>query len=188
MMQIVINDTAISVRKGDITTWSGDIIVNASNSGLYGGGGVDGAIHRAGGPQIAEECAVIRQKQGGCLPGEVAITSGGNLPVRFIIHTVGPIWKGGSAGEKTVLARCYRSSLDLASARNANSIAFPNISTGVYNFPKELASRIALDTVTAYVKEHSSSGLPLKAIDFICFESENVEIYEEVLTNYGNSE
>lgn len=98
-MQIIINDVAVSVREGDITSWQGDMIVNASNSGLYGGGGVDGAIHRAAGPRIAEECAVIRQKQGGCLPGEAALTSAGRLPLLGIIHTVGPIWKGGSAGK-----------------------------------------------------------------------------------------
>lgn len=112
------------------------MIVNASNSGLYGGGGVDGAIHRAAGPRVAEECAVIRQKQGGCLPYEAALTSAGRLPLLGIVHTVGPIWKGGGAGEADTLAKCYASSLDLACLKGVRSIAFPNISTGVYNFLK----------------------------------------------------
>lgn len=183
-MQITINDVAISVREGDITSWQGDMIVNASNSGLYGGGGVDGAIHRAAGPRIAEECAVIRQKQGGCLPGEAALTSAGRLPLLGIVHTVGPIWKGGGAGEADTLAKCYASSLDLACLKGARSIAFPNISTGVYNFPKALACEIALHTVIEYVAAQDSRLLPLKEISFICFEKGNAELYEETLKNY----
>lgn len=183
-MQIIMNDVTISARKGDITLWQGDMIVNASNSGLYGGGGVDGAIHRAAGPKVAEECAMIRQKQGGCLPGEAAITSAGKLPLRGIIHTVGPIWKGGSAGEAATLAKCYISSLDLACSRGAQSIAFPNISTGVYNFPKELACLTALRTVMEYVQSHDALTMPLKNICFICFEQDNADVYEETLQSY----
>ncbi|XMB29062.1 macro domain-containing protein [Paenibacillus sp. BR2-3] len=178
----------ISVSEGDITKWHGDIIVNASNSGLYGGGGVDGAIHRAGGPQIAEECSVIRQKQGGCLPGEAALTHAGRLPVRYILHTVGPIWKGGAGGEEAILAKCYRSSLDLACSKGAQSITFPNISTGIYNFPKGLACRTALHTVIQYVKEHEPGSLPLTRIDFICFERENAELYEAEIGRYVSAE
>lgn len=183
-MQIIINNVAVSVSEGDITRWEGDMIVNASNSGLYGGGGVDGAIHRAGGPRIAEECAVIRQNQGGCLPGEAAVTSAGRLPFKGIIHTVGPIWKGGSAGEAGTLANCYISSLDLAISRGVQSIAFPNISTGVYNFPKDLACQTALRTVIDYVKAQDPRDCPLKRISFVCFEKDNAELYKETLQNY----
>ncbi|UQZ36376.1 hypothetical protein C2I18_24315 [Paenibacillus sp. PK3_47] len=183
-MQIIINNVAVSVRQGDITHFEGDMIVNASNSGLYGGGGVDGAIHRAGGPRIAEECAEIRRTQGGCLPGEAAVTSAGRLPFKGIIHTVGPIWKGGNAGEAATLANCYISSLDLAGARGVRSIAFPNISTGVYNFPKDLACRTALRTVTEYVNAQDPLVFPLKMISFVCFEHENAELYKETLKSY----
>lgn len=183
-MQIIINDVAVSVSEGDITRWEGDMIVNASNSGLYGGGGVDGAIHRAGGPRIAEECADIRRKQGGCLPGEAAITTAGRLSFKGIIHTVGPIWKGGNAGEAGTLANCYISSLDLAVSRGVRSIAFPNISTGVYNFPKALACRTALGTVIDYVKAQNPRNFPLKQISFVCFEADNAELYKETLKSY----
>ncbi|KUP22262.1 macro domain-containing protein [Paenibacillus sp. DMB5] len=183
-MQVRINHVVISVSTGDITAWKGDIIVNASNSGLYGGGGVDGAIHRAGGPQIAAECAVIRQKQGGVMPGEAAFTTAGRLPNLGIIHTVGPIWKGGGAGEEATLARCYISSLDLACARGARSIAFPNISTGIYNFPKKLACETALSTVVDYVQSTEPDKLPLDTITFICFEPDNARLYEETLKTY----
>jgi O-acetyl-ADP-ribose deacetylase (regulator of RNase III) len=183
-MHIQLNSVDISVSVGDITAWTGDLIVNASNSGLYGGGGVDGAIHRAGGPQIAAECAVIRQKQGGILPGEAALTTAGRLPNLGIIHTVGPIWKGGGAGEAATLSKCYISSLDLACARGAQSIAFPNISTGIYNFPKLLACQTALSTVIQYVQGRDSRLMPLKTIAFICFEQDNAKLYEETLKSY----
>jgi O-acetyl-ADP-ribose deacetylase (regulator of RNase III) len=183
-MQITVNQVVISVSQGDITVWQGDMIVNASNSGLYGGGGVDGAIHRAGGPRIAEECAAIRQKQGGVLPGEAAVTSAGKLPFRGVIHTVGPIWKGGMAGEHAVLAKCYMSSLDLACAHGAHSIAFPNISTGIYNFPKELACRTALDTVIQYIRERKPADNPLQRIEFICYEHDNANLYAAMLEEY----
>lgn len=183
-MRIHINQVDISVVAGDITAWKGDMIVNASNSGLYGGGGVDGAIHRAGGPQIAAECAAIRQKQGGILPGEAAVTSAGRLPNLGIIHTVGPIWKGGSAGEAATLSKCYTSSLELACGREARSIAFPNISTGVYNFPRLLACQTALSTVIQYVQGRDSRLMPLETICFICFEQDNAELYERTLKSY----
>lgn len=183
-MQIIINDVAVAASKGDITVWPGDMIVNASNSGLYGGGGVDGAIHRAAGPRIAEECAVIRQKQGGCLPGEAAMTSAGRLPLKGIIHTVGPIWKGGGAGEAATLAKCYISSLNLACSKGAQSISFPNISTGIYDFPKDLACQIATRTVIEYIQSHNPTTMPLKLISFICFEQENADLYEEALKRY----
>lgn len=183
-MEVRIDHVIISVSSGDITAWKGDLIVNASNSGLYGGGGVDGALHRAGGPQIAAECAAIRQKQGGVMPGEAALTSAGRLPNLGIIHTVGPIWKGGGAGETATLARCYISSLDLACARGARSIAFPNISTGIYNFPRQLACETALSAVVNYVRGTEPDKLPLNNITFICFEQENARLYEETLRTY----
>ncbi|AIQ46839.1 hypothetical protein R70723_13870 [Paenibacillus sp. FSL R7-0273] len=183
-MQIRINHVLISVSTGDITAWKGDLIVNASNSGLYGGGGVDGAIHRAGGPQIAAECAVIRQKQGGVMPGEAALTTAGRLPYLGVIHTVGPIWKGGAAGEAATLAKCYTSSLDLACARGARSIAFPNISTGVYSFPRRQACETALAAVINYVQSADPHKLPLDSISFICFEQDNAQLYEETLRAY----
>ncbi|WNS45695.1 macro domain-containing protein [Paenibacillus sp. MMS20-IR301] len=181
-MQIRVNDVILSVTEGDITAWQGDIIVNASNSGLYGGGPVDAAIHRAGGPRIAEECAAIRLKQGGILPGDAALTSAGMLSFRGIIHTVGPIWKGGSAGEAAVLSRCYVSSLDIACSQGARSIAFPNISTGLYNFPKDIACKTAVDTIIRYVRAVEPLVLPLRRIEFVCFEHENTLLYETMLT------
>lgn len=184
-MQITVNNVVISVSEGDITAWQGEMIVNASNSGLYGGGGVDGAIHRAGGPRIAEECAVIRQKQGGILPGQAAVTTAGLLPFRGVIHTVGPIWKGGTAGETAILSQCYSSSLSLACSNGARSVAFPNISTGIYNFPKELACKTALDSVVTYVREQISAELPLQQIEFICFEHDNAVLYEAMLKDYS---
>lgn len=186
-MQIHVNTVTITSSIGDMTAWEGDVIVNASNSGLYGGGGVDGAIHRVGGPQIAEECSLIRKKLGGCLPGEAAITTAGNLPAQYVIHTVGPIWKGGGGSETALLASCYRSTLDLAVAHGARSIAFPNISTGIYNFPKSLACTTALDTVIQYVKEQESRSLSLEKIEFICYELENAKLYEEALQSYDSS-
>ncbi|SET35276.1 macro domain-containing protein [Paenibacillus sp. NFR01] len=183
-MQIKIRNAEIASSLGDITKWKGDIIVNASNSGLYGGGGVDGAIHRAGGPQIAEECAVIRQKQGGCLPGEAAFTTAGQLPLQGIVHTVGPIWKGGNAGEKDILAKCYVSSLELAIMHGAQSVAFPNISTGIYNFPKTLACEIAVATTVRYVQERGDAFMTLKRIEFVCFEPDNAALYEAELGRY----
>ncbi|WP_150268466.1 macro domain-containing protein [Paenibacillus tepidiphilus] len=179
-MQINIEQVVLEVIEGDITRWQGDYIVNAANSGLYGGGGVDGAIHRAGGRRIAEECAVIRQKQGHVLPGDAALTTAGSLPFRGIIHTVGPIWKGGSANETAILAKCYSTSLTLACQQGARSIAFPNIGTGVYNFPKLAAAQTAVTSVIQFIRE-SGPAMPLKLIAFVCFEQDNAEIYRELL-------
>lgn len=184
-MQITVNRIVLSVEQGDITAWNGEMIVNAVSSGLYGGGGVDGAIHRAGGPRIAEECAEIRCRQGGILPGEAALTSAGLLHFRGVIHTVGPIWKGGSAGEAEVLSRCYRSSLELACAQGVQSLAFPNISTGIYNFPKDLACRTALNSVIEYVRGKDPAELTLRRIDFVCFEHDNAELYRAELAAYS---
>ena len=137
----------IALIKDDITTVKVDAIVNAANSSLMGGGGVDGAIHRVGGPAILEECVQIRTTRGGCNPGDAVVSGAGKLPARFVIHTVGPIWTGGSSNEKALLASCYRKSLTLAAEKNLKSIAFPNISTGVYRFPKIDAAEIAVAEV-----------------------------------------
>lgn len=146
----------ISLIKGDITKVKVDIIVNAANTSLLGGGGVDGAIHRAGGPAILDDCRKIIAKQGGCKTGEAVITTAGNLPAKFVIHTVGPVWNGGNKNEKEKLAACYHSSLQLAVDNNCGSIAFPNISTGIYRFPKDEAAAIAVKTVTGFLKTNET--------------------------------
>ncbi|MGN6511310.1 MAG: O-acetyl-ADP-ribose deacetylase [Chitinophaga sp.] len=167
----------IHLIKGDITKQNADAIVNAANSSLLGGGGVDGAIHRAGGPEILNECIGIRNRQGGCKTGEAVITGGGNLKARYVIHTVGPVWNGGDKGEPQLLANAYRNSLKLAVENDIHTISFPNISTGIYHFPKDLAARIATDTVKAFL-----NGLetPL-AVTFVCFDDENYRLYESLL-------
>ncbi|MRR23343.1 O-acetyl-ADP-ribose deacetylase [bacterium] len=162
---------------GDITRTKADVIVNAANSTLLGGGGVDGAIHRAGGPAILQECMKIRESQGGCPPGEAVITTAGRLPAKFVIHTVGPVWHGGMRNEDQVLAKAYTSSLMLAVRNGARSVAFPNISTGIYGFPKERAAKTAVTTVREFLKNDNS----LDEVLFVCFDSENYEIYERLL-------
>jgi O-acetyl-ADP-ribose deacetylase (regulator of RNase III) len=165
----------IKIIKGDITKVNVDVVVNAANTSLMGGGGVDGAIHKAGGPTILEECRKIVAKQGGCKTGEAVITSAGQLPAKFVIHTVGPIWRGGNKREKQNLSDCYRNSLQLALDNNCNSIAFPNISTGVYGFPKAEAAKIAITTVKDFLKVHDE----IKEIIFVCFDQENYELLKE---------
>src|SRR5690349_12333919 len=140
----------ITVVKGDITKIKADALVNAANNSLLGGGGVDGAIHRAGGPAILEECRKIRAKQGGCATGEAVITTAGLLPAKYVIHTVGPVWNGGKNREAELLANCYRNTLQLAADNGVITIAFPNISTGIYHFPKPLAADIALQEVQQF--------------------------------------
>jgi O-acetyl-ADP-ribose deacetylase (regulator of RNase III) len=167
----------IEVIKGDITQVAVDAIVNAANASLMGGGGVDGAIHRAGGPSILEACKRIVAKQGGCPTGEAVITTAGNLPAKFVIHTVGPIWNGGGNGEKEALANCYRNSLRLAVDNHCQTIAFPNISTGVYRFPKGQAATIAVNTVKNFLEEHDTIS---RAV-FVCFDDENFLLVKEAL-------
>ena len=167
------NDERVEAIHGDITKVEVDAIVNAANSSLLGGGGVDGAIHRAGGPAILAECQKIREKQGGCPTGEAVITTAGRLPAKYVIHTVGPVWRGGEKDESRLLANCYRNSLALAVQNAVKTIAFPNISTGVYRFPKELAAEIALQTVAAFLQENQQ----IKKVYFVCFDRENYELY-----------
>jgi O-acetyl-ADP-ribose deacetylase (regulator of RNase III) len=172
-----IQQNRISVLKGDITKIKADAIVNAANSSLMGGGGVDGAIHRAGGPAILEECRKIIARQGRCATGEAVITTGGNLPAKHVIHTVGPVWNGGKYDEENKLANCYRNSLRLAVDNHCKSIAFPNISTGIYHFPKNEAAQIAISTVKAFL----ASDHAIEQVTFVCFDNENYELYKDSL-------
>jgi O-acetyl-ADP-ribose deacetylase len=160
---------------GDITTLEVDAIVNAANPSLMGGSGVDGAIHDAAGPELLDECETL----GGCQTGEAKITKGYNLPVKNIIHAVGPIWRDGEKGEVELLKNAYLNSLKLAKVNGIKTIAFPNISTGVYRFPKRRAARIAIETVKEYLQKNK---LPEKVI-FVCFDHENFQVYQDLLAN-----
>jgi len=158
--------------QGDITMERVDAIVNAANTSLLGGGGVDGAIHRAAGPELVIEC----RKLGGCATGDVKATPGFHLPAKWIFHAVGPVWHGGDHGEDDLLESCYRRCLELAKQHQARSIAFPAISTGVYSFPPKRAARIAVDTVRDQAEE---SGV--EVVKFVCFDSDTLDIYEKIL-------
>jgi O-acetyl-ADP-ribose deacetylase (regulator of RNase III) len=166
----------IKLLQTDITKMKVDAIVNAANTSLLGGGGVDGAIHRAGGPAILEECQKIRARQGGCKVGEAVITTGGRLPAKYVIHTVGPVWNGGAHSEEELLASAYRNSLQLAVEHKIETLAFPNISTGIYHFPKDKAAGIAVATVSAFLADHDE----LKQVIFVCFDRENYELYRAI--------
>lgn len=176
-MEYQLRETIIELIKGDITLSELDCIVNAANTSLLGGGGVDGAIHRAGGKAILDECIQIRNKQGNCPVGEAVITTAGKLKAKYVIHTVGPVWNGGINQEEEKLERCYRNSLKLASMHQIRSIAIPNISTGIYKFPKEKAAEIAIRTIKSFVAEDNS----VIRIQIICFDDENQGIYREKL-------
>ncbi|SEA40974.1 O-acetyl-ADP-ribose deacetylase (regulator of RNase III), contains Macro domain [Arachidicoccus rhizosphaerae] len=167
----------IEVIKGDITKVSADIIVNAANNTLLGGGGVDGAIHRAAGKAILEQCLHIRHGQGGCKTGEAVITTAGHLNARYIIHTVGPLYQDGHHREAALLAACYKNSLMLALRYAAHSIAFPNISTGIYGYPKQQAASIAIATVRAFLGEYTQ----IKKVLFVCYDQENFTLYSNLL-------
>ncbi len=169
----------IKVLRGDITKVLVDAVVNAANTSLLGGGGVDGAIHKAGGPDILEDCRKIRSRQGGCKVGEAVITTAGDLPAKHVIHTVGPVWNGGESNEEELLKQAYNSSLQLALDHDLYTIAFPNISTGIYRFPKNLAAEIAVRTAMLFLKQH-----PRYAVVFVCFDEENFNIYDELLTKH----
>jgi len=159
----------LEVLRKDITTIVVDVIVNAANSSLMGGGGVDGAIHRAGGPEILDECRKIFARQGSCKTGQAVITTAGNLPAKYVIHTVGPVWNGGTNNEEKKLSDCYRNSLQLAADNYCKTIAFPNISTGIYLFPKDKAAEIAVKTIVTFITENNS----IEKIFFVCFDEEN---------------
>ncbi len=175
---IKINDATLSIIQGDITVQKTDAIVNAANSGLMGGGGVDGAIHRAGGPSILEECKQIIKKQDRLPTGKAVITTGGNLPAKYVIHTVGPVWHGGNSGEPELLASAYRESLALAASNNLESVSFPSISTGVYGYPVDKAASVAISTVKDFLKNGETS---IKIIIFVLFDSRTYSAYAQQL-------
>ncbi len=181
-MKAVFGKTPLELMIGDITGQETEAIVNAANSGLLGGGGVDGAIHRAGGPEIARECAEIRHRQGGCPPGQAVMTTGGKLKARYVIHTVGPIWNAGDEGGDEILRSAYLSSLRLAKARGIRSLAFPSISTGAYGFPVERAARIALQAIKDFLTAEASQG-ELSKINFVLFSERDFEVYKRALLN-----
>jgi O-acetyl-ADP-ribose deacetylase (regulator of RNase III) len=170
----------IEVIFGDITALDVDAIVNAANSSLMGGGGVDGAIHRAAGPKLLEECkriAAKRRPESPCPPGDAVITGAGKLRAKHVIHTVGPIWHGGTQGEPEILASCYRKSLNLAEEAKLESIAFPNISTGIYGYPKEKAAKTAFSAVRETLPETHG----IKRVVFVCFDQENYSLYNSII-------
>lgn len=171
----------MQVLQGDITTLEVDVIVNAANSSLLGGGGVDGAIHRAAGSELLKACQQVRQQQGECPPGHAVITTAGNLRAKAVIHTVGPVWRGGGEHEARLLEDAYRNSLLLAEANGYTTIAFPAISTGVYGYPKAAAAEIAVNTVSAHLIRRPQ----LQQVLFVCFDSETAHLYQRLLTQQG---
>jgi O-acetyl-ADP-ribose deacetylase len=171
--------TEIILKQGDITREEVDAIVNAANSGLLGGGGVDGAIHRAGGPSIMEECRAIRARQGGCPTGEAVITGAGHLRARWVVHAVGPVWRGGEAGEPELLASAYRRGLALAAARGARTIAFPSISTGIYGYPVALAAPLALGVA----RDFALANPAFAEIRFVLFGADSFAAFERALAD-----
>ena len=174
MADYFVGKTRLRLLQGDITRQDTEAIVNAANSSLMGGGGVDGAIHRAGGPRILEECKEIVARQGRLPTGEAVLTGGGRLPARYVIHTVGPIWQDGRHGEPELLRNAYFNSLALAQKHGIRSLSFPSISTGAYRFPVDQAARIALGTVRAFLVEHEFAE-----VRFVLFSEKDLQVYEE---------
>jgi len=173
MIQKQINKSILILIQGDITKEATDAIVNAANPSLMGGGGVDGAIHRAGGSAILEECKKIRSEQGKLPTGKAVITTGGNLTAKYVIHTVGPIWRDGNHGEPELLRSCYIESLKVAVANNCKSVAFPSISTGAYGYPVEKAAPIAIEAVVAFLKENQN----IREVRFVLFDEHTFDTY-----------
>jgi O-acetyl-ADP-ribose deacetylase len=182
--ELPIGKTRLVLVVGDITRQSVDAVVNAANTSLLGGGGVDGAIHRAGGPAILAECRKIAAAQGGCATGDAVITTGGNLPAKFVIHTVGPVWSGGRRGEEELLASAYRASLAIAAARSISTVAFPSISTGAYRFPIERAAEIALRTVREFLDRETHA---IGEVRFVLFSDADLGFYQAALNRLRSS-
>lgn len=177
-MEIKIGKTILGLKRGDITKENTDAIVNAANRSLLGGGGVDGAIHRAGGPAILEECRKLR----GCETGDAKITTGGRLPARYVIHTVGPVWHGGKGGESEKLASAYRRSMEVAQENGVRTIAFPSISTGAYGYPVEKAARVSLSTVARFLEGQHD----IERVTFVLFSEGDLRTYEEAARELGS--
>jgi O-acetyl-ADP-ribose deacetylase (regulator of RNase III) len=179
-LQRIVGDTIVRIVRGDITDQDCDAIVNAANSTLLGGGGVDGAINRKGGPRIQEECKTIRKTRypEGLPTGETAVTTGGELKARYVIHTVGPVWRGGGEGEGELLSEAYRNCLDSAQSLGVSSIAFPSISTGAYGYPIQRAARVALNAAIDFLLKGTRS---LKEVRFVLFSDEDFKVYEDAL-------
>ncbi|MFH1650750.1 MAG: O-acetyl-ADP-ribose deacetylase [Chloroflexota bacterium] len=178
ILEATINESRLIIKQGDITRETTDAIVNAANSSLMGGGGVDGAIHRAGGPMILQECRQIVDRQGSLPTGNAVMTSGGELPARFVIHTVGPIWYGGNRREADLLRCAYGESLKIAAENRLASISFPSISTGAYGYPVEKAAAVALETVNAFLREHTTT---LREVVFVLFDARTFTAYADAL-------
>jgi O-acetyl-ADP-ribose deacetylase (regulator of RNase III) len=184
MNELIVGKTRIALLQGDITQQATDAIINAANSSLMGGGGVDGAIHLAGGPSILEECKKIISRIGKLEPGNAVITSAGNLKAKYIIHTVGPIWHGGRYGESEILASAYRESLKLAIAYKIETISFPSISTGAYRYPVDEAASLAIKTVIDFIHENNT---PLHEIYFVLYDAVTYRAYSTALTESANN-
>jgi O-acetyl-ADP-ribose deacetylase len=177
VIEIKMGKGTITLKEGDITQQGTDAIVNAANSGLMGGGGVDGAIHAAGGPRILEECVQIVKRIGRLPPGQAVITTAGDMPAKFVIHTVGPIWRGGTKGEAQILASCYTQSLRLAQDEGLRSISFPSVSTGAYGYPLDLAAKVALKAVKEFLEQNSG----IDEVFFVLWGKESFEAYDKAL-------
>lgn len=177
MTSITIRGTTLSLIQGDITKQETEAIVNAANSSLMGGGGVDGAIHRAGGPAILQECKEIVSRQGRLPTGEAVITTGGNLRAKFVIHTVGPIWKGGIRGEPELLRNCYLNSLKLAKEKGIRTVSFPSISTGAYGYPVDKAARVAIKAIVDFLDTNEG----IDEVALVLFDGNTYKAYQEVL-------
>jgi O-acetyl-ADP-ribose deacetylase (regulator of RNase III) len=182
-MEVAVNKTKVSMIQGDITKQATEAIVNAANSSLMGGGGVDGAIHRAGGPTILEECKEIVARQGRLPTGQAVVTTGGNLKAQYVIHTVGPVWHGGSGNEAELLRSAYYECLKIASKNKLASISFPSISTGAYGYPVDEAARIAVSAVVSFLKEKATS---LEEVVFVLFDAQTYQSYCSALRTYLN--
>lgn len=179
-------NSKMSYKKGDLTAEAVDAIVNAANTSLLGGGGVDGAIHRKGGEDILRDCYKIIARQGGCKVGEAVITTAGRLPAQHVIHTVGPTWSGGNNQEKELLKNAYLNSLKVAVDNDIKTVAFPNISTGIYRFPKHQAANIAISTVSDFLD--SEEGQSIESVVFVCFDDENLQLYREAFNANNNAQ